>query len=416
MGKKSKTKASKQQPDDFDSIIAEHSKLVDSNPTMNNAANTKLKPSSNNKKKHKINKNYATYPNVSICTPTFNRRPFFKGLIECVKSQDYPHYKIEWIIVDDGTDCVSDIFEDPEFIESMGQIKVRYFYEKEKMDLGKKRNFMHEKCKYTNTRDIIVYMDDDDFYPPDRVSHSVDKLMKHPKALCAGSSEIYLWFNTLDKMYKFGPYGPNHATAGTFAFRRELLNQTGYEDSAVLAEEKHFLKNYTVPFVQLDPLKTILVFSHEQNTFDKRRLINDKNKFCSLSPLVVSKFIKNKSLESFYKEEIGELLKSYEAGDVKNKPKVLDEIQRRDNERAKQMTNRPSGVFYTDEGTGNRRELQLNEVIELIQQLKQNNQSLVTEMHKLKEENTELKSKVQVLMEKMNDQLKSDIKSGNDEK
>ena len=292
----------------------------------------------------------------------------------------------------------------------MGQIKVRYFYEKEKMDLGKKRNYMHEKCKYNNTRDIIVYMDDDDFYPPDRVSHSVDKLMKNPKALCAGSSEIYLWFNTLDKMYKFGPYGPNHATAGTFAFRRELLNQTGYEDSAVLAEEKHFLKNYTVPFVQLDPLKTILVFSHEQNTFDKRRLISDKNKFCNLSPLVVSKFIKNKSLESFYKEDIGELLKSYEPGDVKNKPKVLDEIQRRDKERENQMTNRPSGVFYTDESTGNRRELSLNEVFALIQELKQNNQSLTIERNMLKEENNELKSKVQALMDKLNNQVKSEIK------
>ena len=33
-------------------------------------------------------------PFVSICTPTFNRRPFFRGLIECIASQDYPHYKI----------------------------------------------------------------------------------------------------------------------------------------------------------------------------------------------------------------------------------------------------------------------------------------------------------------------------------
>ena len=43
-------------------------------------------------------------------------------------------------------------------------------------------------------------------------------------------------------MYKFGPYGPNHATAGTFAFRRKLLNDTSYENNAVLAEEETFLK------------------------------------------------------------------------------------------------------------------------------------------------------------------------------
>ena len=33
---------------------------------------------------------------------------------------------------------------------------------------------------------------------PVKEYHSVDKLVKS-KALCGGSSEIYLWFNTLDK-------------------------------------------------------------------------------------------------------------------------------------------------------------------------------------------------------------------------
>ena len=40
------------------------------------------------------------------------------------------------------------------------------------MVLGAKRNFMHDKCKGS----IIVYMDDDDYYPPDRISHAVEKL------------------------------------------------------------------------------------------------------------------------------------------------------------------------------------------------------------------------------------------------
>ena len=33
-----------------------------------------------------------------------------------------------------------------------------------------------------------------------------------------------------------------HATAGTFAFKRELLKMTSYDDNAEMAEEKHFLK------------------------------------------------------------------------------------------------------------------------------------------------------------------------------
>ena len=307
---------------------------------------------------------------------------------------------MEWIVVDDGTDCVRDILENEELIESLEPMKIRYFYEKEKMDLGKKRNYMHEKCTFKNSEDVIVYMDDDDFYPHDRVSHSVDKLVKNPKALCGGSSEIYLWFNTLNKMYKFGPYGPNHATAGTFAFRRKLLDNTCYENNAVLAEEKHFLKDYTVPFVQFDPLKTILVFSHEQNTFDKRRLINDKNKFCSESSLSVNNFIKNKKIEEFYKVKIGKLLDNYEPGDVKNKPKVLDEIARRDKERIEMAENRPSGIFFTNPETKENKELTMKELNDFIKHKVQENQFLHSKLQELMQENNMLKQKLQQIMEK----------------
>ena len=203
-----------------------------------------------------------TLPRVSICTPTFNRRPFFKSAIENVLSQDYPMDKIEWIIVDDGTDPIGDL------VTHLPNVK--YIYTS-KMTLGKKLNFIHEQCTFQEDDAIVVYMDDDDYYPPQRVSHAVSKLMGST-ALCAGSSEIYMWFNGLQKMYKFGPYSPNHATAGTFAFKRRLLQETRYEEDAVLGEEKFFLKNYTVPLVQLDPLKTILVFSHNHNTFDKKQI------------------------------------------------------------------------------------------------------------------------------------------------
>ena len=53
---------------------------------------------------------------------------------------------------------------------------------------------MHE-----NHVDIIVYMDDDDYYPPQRISHAVNMLMTHPNALCAGASEIYIWFKHIQK-------------------------------------------------------------------------------------------------------------------------------------------------------------------------------------------------------------------------
>lgn len=262
-------------------------------------------------------------PRVSICTPTFNRRPFFKGAIENVLGQDYPQDKIEWVIIDDGTDKIGDLVSHLPFVK---------YVSVDKMSLGKKRNFMHQQCTFQNEDDIIVYMDDDDYYPPQRVSHAVSKLMGSA-SLIAGSSEIYMWFNGLQKMYKFGPYGPNHSTAGTFAFKRLLLKQTQYEENAVIGEEKHFLKDYTIPLIQLDPLKTILVFSHNHNTFDKKRLIDPNSPVCKESAIKVKQIIKNKDMQHFYTKEIDLLLESYEPGDIKYKPDVLEEIKRRDQAR-----------------------------------------------------------------------------------
>ena len=231
-------------------------------------------------------------PFVSVCTPTYNRRHFIPFLIQNFQAQTYPKELMEWIIIDDGEDSVEDLFKDVEC--------VKYFRYNEKMKLGKKRNLMHEKSK----GEILVYMDDDDYYPPDRVNHSVNRLRSRPEALAAGSSCMYIYFKHIDKIYQFGPYGPRHATAGTFAFKRQLLKETKYDDDAEMAEEKLFLKNYTIPFVQLDPLKTILCFSHDKNTFDKKKLlVNPHPNFVKQTGMNCKVFIKNKEIRDWYKSQ-----------------------------------------------------------------------------------------------------------------
>jgi glycosyltransferase involved in cell wall biosynthesis len=300
-------------------------------------------------------------PFVSICTPTFNRRPFIPYMIKCFEHQDYPKDRIEWIIVDDGTDKIGDL------VQHIPQVK--YFAYEDQMVLGKKRNLMHDKTK----GDIIVYMDDDDYYPPVRISHAVDTLIKNPKALCVGSSEIYIYFKHIEKMYQFGPYNATHATAGTFAFRRKLLSLTRYDDTAALAEEKHFLKNYTIPFAQLDPMKSILVFSHIHNTFDKRRLLENINpQFTKESTKSVELFIPDADMRDFYMNQIEVLLKPYAPGRPVMKPEVLKQMVKIEKGRRAEMEKmrlqqqnmpsisitRPDGVTQT---------LTMEQIIQLLQ-------------------------------------------------
>jgi len=264
------------------------------------------------------------YPFVSVCTPTFNRRPFINAMITCFNDQDYPQDRMEWIIIDDGTDPIEDLIA--------SHPRVKYFKYETKMTLGKKRNLMHEKSR----GEILVYMDDDDYYPPKRVSHAVEMLVSHPEALCAGSSEIYIYFKHIKQMKRFGPYGPNHATAGTFAFKRKLLKQHKYNEDACLAEERAFLKDYTVPFVQLDPMKVILVFSHEHNTFDKRKLLVNANpEVVRDSPKKVMDFIKDPNLRRFYLSELEKLLEDYAPGRPEMKPDVIAQTLQLEKDRAK---------------------------------------------------------------------------------
>ena len=260
-------------------------------------------------------------PFISVCTPTFNRRPFIENMFECFRNQTYPKNRIEWIIVDDGTDKIKDL------VESSNIPQIRYFEVNEKMSLGAKRNYMHKFVRGT----IIVYMDDDDYYPPERIEDAVEKLQANPQALAAGSSEIYIYFKHIKKMYKCGPYNPNHATAGTFAFRTDLLKITKYEETAAVAEERAFLKDYTIPFVQLDPMKAILVFSHNHNTFDKRKMLDNPHPdFFRECDKTVEMFIRKtseKKIYDFFMRDIDGLLENYEPGEPKMKPDVLIQIK-----------------------------------------------------------------------------------------
>ncbi len=354
-------------------------------------------------------KNVSNYlPLVSVCTPTFNRRPFIKTMFECFKNQDYPKHRLEWIIVDDGTDKIKDLVESSEIEQ------IRYFELDEKIMLGAKRNFMHKQCRGS----IIVYMDDDDYYPPDRVSHAVEKLQNNPNALCAGSSEIYIYFKHVHKMIQCGPYGPNHATAGTFAFKKELLNNTRYNDDAALAEEKAFLKDYTVPFVQLDPLKSILVFSHEHNTYDKRKMFDNAHPdYFKESDKTVDTFIKyedEKKIKNFFMKDIDKLLSKYEPGLPKMKPDVLIQMKEIEENRDKMIKEaiekQNNGPIMMNEPGKEPRALNNREVVKIIENQQGQLQNMQNAINSLNNEKQQMNSGLMSIQNQLIEvSLKADV-------
>ena len=92
--------------------------------------------------KNKKTKDKSELPFISVCTPTFNRRPFWNMCIKNFLNQDYPVDKMEWIIIDDGTDPIEDL------VINIPQVK--YFKYDTKMPLGKK-----EILCMTNHQEIL---------------------------------------------------------------------------------------------------------------------------------------------------------------------------------------------------------------------------------------------------------------------
>lgn len=201
-------------------------------------------------------------PLVSLCTVTRNRAAYLPLLQRLILQQTYPRERLEWVILDDSDP------DQPRFQPDHSQgLAIHYHPLPEPLPLGRKRNLSHTFCR----GEIIVYLDDDDYYPRTRVSHAVEQLLASP-ALVAGSSVLPVFFLPERELWLAGPYGQWHATAATLAFRRQLLDITRYDDKAIHAEEKSFLQGYTLPMVQLDHRFTIVCIAHDRNTFEKRRL------------------------------------------------------------------------------------------------------------------------------------------------
>ena len=196
-----------------------------------------------------------------------NRFECLKNLYELIKLQDYKNI-IEWIIVE-GSKKKEDADKNKiniNLLISENKIKIIYI-EYTGKNLSDLRNISYEKC----SGDIIVCMDDDDYYPPCRVSHAVESL-ENSSALIAGCTDIYLYEYILDKLYKFNGFHARHSTNNCFAFKKEYLKNHRHESGLNMSEEKSFTNDFTEPLVQLKSEKCIIVSSHNSNTFNKREL------------------------------------------------------------------------------------------------------------------------------------------------
>jgi glycosyltransferase involved in cell wall biosynthesis len=254
---------------------------------------------------------------VSIITVSqLNRHDCLLNLYELIQLQTYKNI-IEWVIVE-GSHSEEDGEKNKENINKLLQIHFEniestiknmkiVYVEYTGLALSDLRNLGNNKC----SGDIIVCMDDDDYYPPERIHHAVETLRKS-SYLIAGCSGLYMYEYFMGKLYKFNRFHKNHSTNNCMAFKREYLLNHKHTEGLTMAEESSFTNNFTEPMMQLNPLKCIIASSHSINTYNKRELcvmgsigihpyLNEANG-CSITDYIPSeRFTKMKNI--FYKEE-----------------------------------------------------------------------------------------------------------------
>ena len=215
-------------------------------------------------------------PSVSIVTITqYGRIESIYILLELIQSQTYQNI-IQWTIVE-GSKTIVDSAKNMELLlellENNANLKFRVIVVAfPTKPLGELRNRGNSEC----IGDIIVCMDDDDYYPPDRVSHAVTALTSPTNTcLIGGSSVLYIYDFFLAKLYKYdsdGQFGKYHSTNNCMAYKREYLKDNQHDNTISTGEEPSFTKNFTNEMVELDPNQTIVCISHSSNTFNKRNL------------------------------------------------------------------------------------------------------------------------------------------------
>ncbi len=221
-------------------------------------------------------------PLVSILTPTYNRGAFFRQYLKYVRHQDYKG-PLEILIADDGTESIEALVP--------AEARFRYLRLDAKMPLGAKRNLLMAEAR----GDYLVNMDDDDYYPPTRVSHAVERLQASGLGL-AGSSKMYIYNTATQIISVSGPFGPTHATANTMAFTREFAATRQHDPAAQAQEEPSITAGFSLPMVQLDAEKTVLQMQHQANTWDKKGTTQ------RATTRTLKSFVKDTADRRFYRE------------------------------------------------------------------------------------------------------------------
>ena len=194
---------------------------------------------------------------VDILIPTYNRKKFESLISHNISIQTYPLIQ-NIIIADDSNDNLN--------------LDVKYSvlnYKVDRMSIGAKRNFLLSK----STSRYAVFMDTDDFYNADYISHSIHTLLRSGKSI-TGTSDMLMYYQ--EQTYRLSCIFLHAINEATLVIDTDNVNLIFEEQNS--SEGLQPLKTHIGDIVQSDINKVMVCLCHEQNTINKKIWLDTKYK------------------------------------------------------------------------------------------------------------------------------------------
>lgn len=230
--------------------------------------------------------NQADCPPITIITPTYNRSKLFDIALHNILQTDYPHDKIEWVVIEDNEKTPHMVGERiMSFQVQVPQIKIKYIPIEGRLSIGEKRNIAIENA----SNDIILFMDDDDHYPETSFRRRVAWLTKGTTRGKTGGANIACCTTIALYDLKRGTSAVNvppydipmaqRISEATLTFKKSAWIERKFPDVSI-AEGESWISGREDQVIEMPPQQIIVAFSHGGNQSSRRIPPSDTKPAC----------------------------------------------------------------------------------------------------------------------------------------
>ncbi len=194
---------------------------------------------------------------VSCVLLTRARPAFFSEAVRGFLAQDYPDREL--VVVDDGDRPVEALLPADD--------RIRYFHLAGRPSIGEKRNF---GCRHARG-EYVAHTDDDDWYPPDRLTRQVGALSAAGASIC-GTRRLYFLDLLVERAWLYSYPRADWLAGASLVYRRAVWQRSAFRLVQV-GEDWSFVRSAfrgTGGLVDLDDPGLCVATLHGQNANPKR--------------------------------------------------------------------------------------------------------------------------------------------------